>query len=286
MSFEDRLWLCCVSALGWGLGLTQHHPGAFSSLLPPLLQKQILLKKRTQHICASSLITDRCLFGPVIVLVSFFSFILNCRFAGLCFPVQSRTIRVWLKPLLVRGTSLLPKATSLMQKNTSWRCFVRCFYIKQFSSIVSVCQGEIKCIYFPVCFREEFFAGCGGFSHMAVDGHGGWNPHGRASEQQPVLPGGLQLLALPGADIKGSFSKCRVNHGLIPEREGGEALGAHPWAFSAVPFTQVQVCSFILYGCLWGGDKPPGASGFVEGSGFFFYLCSPQWQLLESWSRR
>lgn len=34
---------------------------------------------------------------------------------------------------------------------------------------------------------------------------------------------------------------------LIPEREGGEALGAHAWAFSAVPFTEVQVCSFILY---------------------------------------
>lgn len=82
---------------------------------------------------------------------------------------------------------------------------------------------------------------------MAVDGHGCWNPHGRALEQQPALPGGLQLLALPGADIKGSFSNCRVNHGLIPEGEGGEALGAHPWAFSVVPFTEVQVFSFILY---------------------------------------
>lgn len=82
---------------------------------------------------------------------------------------------------------------------------------------------------------------------MAVDGHGCWNPHGRASEQQPALPGGLQLLALPGADIKGNFSSCGVNHGLRPEREGGEALGADPCVFSAVPFTEVQLCSFILY---------------------------------------
>lgn len=44
--------------------------------------------------------------------------------------------------------------------------------------------------------------------------------------------------------ITGSCSSCRVNHGLIPEREGGEALGAD---FSAVPFTEVQVCCFILY---------------------------------------
>lgn len=47
---------------------------------------------------------------------------------------------------------------------------------------------------------------------------------------------------------------------LIPEREGGEALGAHAWAFSAVPFTEVQVCSFILYKDVF---------LFVEGSGFF-----------------
>lgn len=180
LGFEDGLWLCCVSvpALGWGLGLTQHHPGAFSSLLFPLPAETNPLKK-TQHICASSLITDRCLFGPVMVLVSFFLSYLTVGLLACLSPVQSKTIRVWLKPLLVGGMSLLPRATSLMQKNTSWRCFVRCFYIKQFSSIVSVCQREIKCIYFPVCFREEFFACCGGFSHMAVHGHGCWNPHGR-----------------------------------------------------------------------------------------------------------
>lgn len=137
----------------------------------------------------------------------FFSFTFNCRFAGLCSPVQSRTIRVWLKPLLVGGTSPLPRATSLMQKNTSWRCFVRCFYIKQLSSIVSLCQREIKCIYFPVCFRQEFSARSGGFSHLAGDGRGCWSPMGEP--QSPACP--------PWGWHQGSSSSCGLNPGLVPE---------------------------------------------------------------------
>lgn len=100
---------------------------------------------------------------------------------------------------------------------------------------------------------------------MAVDGRGCWNAHGRASEQQPALPGGWQLLALPGADIKGSSSSCRVDHGLIPEREGGEALGAIP-GLSVLSLSQRCTCAPLF--CVE-MSKPTGASGFLEGSGVF-----------------
>lgn len=80
----------------------------------------------------------------------------------------------------------------------------------------------------------------------------------------------VQLLALPGAGTKGSFSSLGVNRGLIPGREGGEALGAVPWAFSAVPFTECRCApSFYTKMSFWGGAKPTGASGFMEGRGFF-----------------
>lgn len=170
----------CLSA-GWGLQAGSDPAPPWSLFIPssPPPVERNPLKKGTTYLCIQ--FNHRQMFVWASNGFSFFfSFIFNFRFAGLSSPVQSRTISVWLKPLLVGGMSLLPRATSLMQKNTSSRCFVRCFYIKQFSSVISVCQWEIKCIYFPVCFREEFFAHCGGFSHMAVDGHGCWNPHGRA----------------------------------------------------------------------------------------------------------
>lgn len=75
---------------------------------------------------------------------------------------QSVTIRVWRKASLGGAAHALPRATSLMQKNTSWRCFVRCFYIKHFSSILLVCQREIKAHLFSnVLWRG---VGGGGFS--------------------------------------------------------------------------------------------------------------------------
>lgn len=162
----------------------------------------------------------------------FFSFLFNCRFAGLSSPVQSRTIRVWLKPLLVGGTSLLPRATSLMQKNTSWRCFVRCFYIKQFSSIVSVCQGEIKCIYFPVVLQRGILCWL-----WRLFPHGcGW-PGMLESPRESFR---AAPCAAPGAGIKDS---CWVNHGFIPERKVGKL-----WELiSVLSLSQRCRCAALFY---------------------------------------
>lgn len=67
LGFEDRL--SDSSGLGAGSG-----PAPPWSLFipPPSLPAGTNPSEKTQPICASSLITDRCLFGPLMVLVSFF----------------------------------------------------------------------------------------------------------------------------------------------------------------------------------------------------------------------
>lgn len=93
---HDCLWLQHVSVPGshcspghgcqlemavpWagGCRLGLQHRGAFLSFLPPVLlqkHKSTLKKKKKKRQSISVhpvLITDRCLFGPVMVLVSFF----------------------------------------------------------------------------------------------------------------------------------------------------------------------------------------------------------------------
>lgn len=89
VSSGGKCWVLRIDS-DFAVSHWQHHPGAFSSLFPSFLQKQILKKKKkkTQHICASSLITDRCLFGPVMVLVSFFLSYLTVGLLA-CLPLCS-----------------------------------------------------------------------------------------------------------------------------------------------------------------------------------------------------
>lgn len=139
--------------------------------------------------------------------------------------MQSRTIRVWLKTFLVGGESLLPRATSLMQKTTSWRCFVRCFYIKHFSSIVLVCQWEIVHLFssvhssllgvkvFPTWPRMATRVGiCFGERQPS---------QGLNFRMMTYLCFGfvhVQLLVLPGVVIKGSFGNYRVKYRINPQK--------------------------------------------------------------------
>lgn len=60
---DDLLWLWCVSVLGSGWQLWGSDPAAPWSLFVLSFPCPV-----AEHI---SLITDRCLFGPVMVLVSF-----------------------------------------------------------------------------------------------------------------------------------------------------------------------------------------------------------------------
>lgn len=87
--------------------------------------------------------------------------------------------------------------------------------------------------------------------------------------------------ALPGAGIRGSSSSCGLNPGLIPEGKVGELWELLP-GLSGLSLSQRCRCAPFLYieMSVWGGDKPPGASGFMEGRGFFhIYLCLPRWGL-------
>lgn len=199
------------------------------------------------------------------------------------YSAWSITIRVWLKTFLVGGVSWLPRATSLMQKNTSWRSFVRCFYIKQFSSTVSVCQWEIKCIYFPVYFREGFFARCEGFSHVATDGRECWNPCRRAWPHSSILPNSWeniqritclcsgfawsQFLVLPGVDIKGSFANYGVNHGINPRKGRWETASL---GFQRPSLSERCRCALLFYSKHLSGLML-NLPGFV--SLFLHYVC-------------
>lgn len=86
----------------------------------------------------------------------------------------------------------------------------------------------------------------------------------------------VQLLALPGVDIKGNFANYRVNHGINPERERGEALGGSiPGLSVPVPFREVQVCCFTLQQTFWVDGKYTRACRFTgELRGFYFFCIT------------
>lgn len=162
---------------------------------------------------------------------------------------QSITIRVWLKGFLVGGARALPRATSLMQKNTSWRCFVRCFYIKHFSSIVLSLPTGNKVHLFSNGLQERNSA-----RRVKVFPHGPWAAwmleHGSESAAARH-PFSLPFLSLPIPRTShhqtslwerslqpclAPTSKAAPNRRASPQGRWGSPRGWHPQLAALTPF--------------------------------------------------